>query len=94
MPPLGSAGFPSPADDYQDGALDINTYLVRNPVSTFFFPVQGGSMAGAEIFSGDMLVVDRSIAPVHGHLVVAFANRERFVKRRTLPFVIQKTETR
>jgi len=63
--PLGaakvSAGFPSPAADYEDKRLDINEYLVRNPVSTFFFPVQGDSMQGAEIFDGDILVVDRSL---------------------------------
>lgn len=52
--PLGaakvSAGFPSPAADYEDKRLDINVYLIRNLVSTFFFPVQGDSMQGAEIF--------------------------------------------
>ena len=76
-----SAGFPSPAADYEDKRLDINEYLVRNPVSTFFFAVQGDSMQGAEIFDGDILVVDRSIRARHGHIVVAFINGERLVKR-------------
>ena len=76
-----SAGFPSPAADYEDARLDINDYLVRNPVSTFFFPVQGDSMEGAEIFEGDILVVDKSVAAQHGHVVVAFVNGERLVKR-------------
>ena len=76
-----SAGFPSPAADYEDKRLDINQYLVRNPVSTFFFPVQGDSMQGAEIFDGDILVVDRSVRARHGHIVVAFVNGERLVKR-------------
>ena len=76
-----SAGFPSPAADYEERRLDINTYLIRNPVATFFFPVEGRSMEGAEIFAGDILVVDRSIAPRHGHIVVAFLNGERLVKR-------------
>ncbi|MCL4759550.1 MAG: translesion error-prone DNA polymerase V autoproteolytic subunit [Rhodocyclaceae bacterium] len=83
--PLGltpvSAGFPSPAEDYADKRLDINDYLVRNPVSTFFFPVRGDSMQGAEIFDGDILVVDRSVRAQHGHVVVAFVNGERLVKR-------------
>lgn len=83
--PLGavkvSAGFPSPAADYEDKRLDINDYLIRNPVSTFFFSVEGDSMQGAEIFDGDILVVDKSIRPVHGHIVVAFVNGERLVKR-------------
>lgn len=83
--PLGaakvSAGFPSPAADYEDKQLDINDYLIRNPVSTFFFPVQGDSMQGAEIFDGDILVVDRSIKAMHGHIVIAFVDGERLVKR-------------
>ncbi len=61
-----SAGFPSPAADYEEKPLDINEYLIRNPVSTFFFPVQGDSMQGAEIFDGDILVDDRSIKARHG----------------------------
>lgn len=76
-----SAGFPSPAADYEDKRLDINDYLVRNPVSTFFFVVEGDSMEGAEIFDGDVLVVDKSIRPRHGHIVVAFVDGQRLVKR-------------
>lgn len=76
-----SAGFPSPAADYEDKRLDINEFLIRNPVSTFFFPVEGDSMQGAEIFDGDYLVVDRSVKARHGHIVVAFVNGERLVKR-------------
>lgn len=76
-----SAGFPSPAADYADKRLDINEYLVRNPVSTFFFSVEGDSMQGAEIFDGDILVVDKSIRPRHGQIVVAFVDGERLVKR-------------
>lgn len=76
-----SAGFPSPAADYEENRLDINDYLIVNPVSTFFFPVQGDSMQGAEIFDGDVLVVDRSIKPRHGHIVIAFVDGERLVKR-------------
>lgn len=83
--PLGvtpvSAGFPSPAEDHADRRLDINDYLVRNPVSTFFFKVKGDSMQDADIVDGDILVVDRSIEPAHGHIVVAFVNGERLVKR-------------
>jgi DNA polymerase V len=76
-----SAGFPSPAADYEDKRLDINDYLVRNPVSTFFFSVEGNSMEGAEIFDGDILVVDRSVRPRHGHIVIAFIDGQRLVKR-------------
>lgn len=76
-----SAGFPSPAADYEDGRLDINEYLIKNPVSTFFFPVQGDSMEGAQIFDSDILVVDRSVKARHGSIVVAFVDGERLVKR-------------
>lgn len=76
-----SAGFPSPAADFEDKRLDINEYLIRNPVSTFFFPVEGDSMEGAEIFAGDILVVDKSVRPLHGHIVIAFVDGERLVKR-------------
>ena len=78
---LVQCGSPSPAADYEDKRLDINEYLIRNPVSTFFFPVQGDSMQGAEIFDGDILVVDRSIKAMHGHIVIAFVDGERLVKR-------------
>lgn len=76
-----SAGFPSPAADHEERRLDINEYLVRNPISTFFFPVQGDSMEGGQIFDGDVLVVDRSVKASHGSVVVAFIDGERLVKR-------------
>lgn len=76
-----SAGFPSPAADYEESRLDINEYLVRNPVSTFFFPVQGDSMEGAEIHDGDILVVDKSVRARHGHIIIAFIDGQRLVKR-------------
>lgn len=78
--PLGevrvSAGFPSPAADYEERRPDINEYLVRNPVSTFFFSVEGDSMEGAQIFDDDILVVDKSVRPRHGHVVIAFVDGE------------------
>lgn len=76
-----SAGFPSPAADHEERRLDINEYLVRNPISTFFFPVRGDSMEGGQIFDGDVLVVDRSVKASHGSVVVAFVDGERLVKR-------------
>jgi DNA polymerase V len=75
------AGFPSPADEYAETALDLNTYLVRNRTATFFFRVIGDSMTGAHIHDGDLLVVDRSIEPRHGHIVLAVINSEYTVKR-------------
>jgi DNA polymerase V len=75
------AGFPSPADDYIESGLDLNAYLVRNKTATFFFRVIGDSMTGANIHDGDMLIVDRSLEPKHGHIVLAVINNEYTVKR-------------
>ena len=76
-----SAGFPSPADDYVETALDLNAYLVRNPAATFMVKVSGDSMIGAGIADGDLLVVDRSEEAVHGRIVVAVLDGELAVKR-------------
>jgi len=76
-----SAGFPSPADDYIETALDLNTYLIRNPAATFMVRVSGDSMTGAGISDGDVLVVDRSEQPAHGKIVVAVLDGELTVKR-------------
>lgn len=76
-----SAGFPSPAEEYLEKGLDLNTYLVRNKTATFYFRVQGDSMIEARIFDGDMLVVDRSITARHDHIVLAVVNADYTVKR-------------
>lgn len=76
-----AAGFPAPADDLIERALDINDLVVKNPASTFFVRVAGDSMEGAGIFSGDVLVVDRSIVPKDGSIVVAAVFGELVVKR-------------
>lgn len=76
-----SAGFPSPADDYIETALDLNTYLIRNPAATFMVKVSGDSMIGAGINDGDILIVDRSEKPGHGRIVVAVLDGELTVKR-------------
>ncbi len=65
-----SAGFPSPADDYIEKTLDLNELLVQKPAATFFSRAQGNSMTGAGIFPNDILVVDRSIDPVSGKVVI------------------------
>ncbi len=76
-----SAGFPSPADDYLEGKLDLNQHLVRNPAATFFVRVTGDSMIEAGIHSGDVLVVDRSIEPKDGNIVIAVLDGDLTVKR-------------
>ena len=76
-----SAGFPAPGDDSVDEYLNINDLLVKNPSATFFVRVEGDSMEGAKIFSGDVLVVDRSMIPKTGSVVVAAIYGEMVVKR-------------
>lgn len=76
-----SAGFPSPADDYIEGKLDLNELMVANPAATFFVRVAGDSMTGAGIHHNDILVVDRSLEPSHGKVVIAVVGGELTVKR-------------
>ncbi|MCJ1701999.1 translesion error-prone DNA polymerase V autoproteolytic subunit [Rathayibacter festucae] len=76
-----AAGFPSPAQDYFDGSLDLNDHLIRDKTSTFIVRVSGESMIGAGISDGDELVVDRSLSPKHGNVVVAILDGEPTVKR-------------
>jgi DNA polymerase V len=76
-----SAGFPSPAADYEEGRLDLNSHLIRNPAATFFVKAVGDSMVGAGIHSGDLLVVDRSLEPRDKNIVIAVINGELTVKR-------------
>jgi DNA polymerase V len=75
------AGFPSPADDYIDQKLDLNQFLIKRPASTFFVKVKGDSMVNAGIFSGDILIVDRSQDPVNNKIIVAILDGEFTVKR-------------
>lgn len=78
---LVAAGFPSPAEDYMEGKLDLNAYLVKNPSATFFVRAAGDSMLGAGIHAGDILIVDRSLEVVNKKIVVAVVNGEFTVKR-------------
>jgi len=75
------AGFPSPADDYVEGSLDLNEHLIAHKEATFFIRVKGRSMVEVGINSGDLLVVDRSLDPVNGDIVVAALDGEFTVKR-------------
>lgn len=76
-----AAGFPAPGDDLVERVLDINDLVVKHPEATFFVRVEGDSMVGAGIFSGDVLVVDRAVDAKDGHIVVAAVNGELVVKR-------------
>ena len=75
------AGFPSPADDYLDGEIDLGAFLIERPASTFLMRVAGESMKNAGILDGDFVVVDRSVAAQSGHVVVAVLGGEMTLKR-------------
>lgn len=65
------AGFPSPAQDYAEGQLDLNEFLVEHEAATYFVQVEGNSMVGAGILPGDIVAIDRSLEPRHGQTVLA-----------------------
>lgn len=75
------AGFPSPAEDFMNVALDLNKELVRNPSSTFFARVKGISMIDDGVGDGDMLIIDKSAEPWDGCLAVCFVDGEFTLKR-------------
>lgn len=75
------AGFPSPAEDYVEGSLDLNEHLIQHKEATFFVRVQGESMIGAGIQNGDLLVVDRALEAVDGNIVIAVVDGELTLKR-------------
>lgn len=74
------AGFPSPAQDYVDGTLDLNRELITHPAATFYARVDGHSMEPG-INSGDLLIVDRSLEAEDGKVAVCFVNGEFTIKR-------------
>lgn len=74
------AGFPSPAEQYLEPQLDLNELLVKRPAATYFVRVQGDSMTGRGIHDGDLLVVDRSLDPRDGDVVIAAIDGDFTVK--------------
>ncbi|ORM64549.1 DNA polymerase V [Pantoea rodasii] len=81
-------GFPSPAQDYVEQRIDLNSLLISHPSSTYFIKVSGESMIDAGISDGDMLVVDSSVKAEHGDIIVASLGGEFTVKQLiTKPFL-------
>jgi DNA polymerase V len=76
-----SAGFPSPAEDYVEGRIDLNRDLIKRPLTTFYIRVDGDSMSEAGILPGALLVVDRAAEVHEGDIVIARLNDELCVKR-------------
>ena len=76
-----ATGFSTPADEYMERGIDLNEQLVRNKPATFFFRMNGEAMVNAGIYSGDVLIVDRSITNVNGKVVIAVLDGEMMVRR-------------
>jgi DNA polymerase V len=76
-----AAGYPSPAQDYFDGRIDLNEHLIKDITSTYVVRVTGDSMEGAGISDGDELIVNRALEPKDGNVVVAVLDGELTIKR-------------
>ena len=76
-----SAGFPSPALDFEEGSIDLNKYLIDKPLATYYGRVQGESMKDAGINDGDLLIIDKSIEPADGKIAVCYIDNEFTLKR-------------
>ena len=76
-----AAGFPSPAEEYVEIALDLNKELIKHPAATFYARVKGDSMVDAGIQDGDLLVIDKALEPKEGSIAVCYLDGEFTVKR-------------
>ena len=76
-----ATGFGAAADDYSERGIDLNEQLISNKPATYYFRMNGDAMTGAGIFSGDILIVDRSITNANGKVVIAILNGEMMVRR-------------
>lgn len=74
------AGFPSPAEDYVCEKIDLNKHVIKHPAATFFVRVAGDSMEDRGIYKGDLVVVDRSVEPNNGNIIIAYLNSEFVIK--------------
>lgn len=87
-----SAGFPNPAQDYLEGTLDLNSYLIKHPAATFFMKMKGNAMVNYGIFDNDLLIVDRSIEPENNSIIIAVLDGEltviRFLKTNEAVFLL------
>jgi DNA polymerase V len=75
------AGFPSPAADHIEKHISLDELFDIRAPHVYLVRIDGDSMQGAGIYSGDMVIVDRSIEAVSGDIVIAALNSEPFCKR-------------
>jgi len=81
VPTANATGFGAAADDYMERGIDLNEQLIRNKPATYFMRVSGNSMINACIHDGDIVIVDRSIKPVSGKIIIAVVDGEMLIRR-------------
>jgi DNA polymerase V len=81
VPTANATGFGAAADDYAERGIDLNEQLIRNKPATFFMRVNSEAMVDASIFRGDVVVVDRSIQPTNGKVIIAVVDGEMLIRR-------------
>lgn len=81
VPAANATGFGAAADDYMERGIDLNEQLIRNKPATYFMRVTGNSMVNASIHDGDIVIVDRSLKPVSGKIVIAIVDGEMLIRR-------------
>jgi DNA polymerase V len=81
VPTANATGFGAAADDYMERGIDLNEQLIRNKPATFFMKVSGNSMVDAGIYDGDIVIVDKSIKPVNGKIVIAVIDGDMLIRR-------------
>ncbi len=81
VPTANATGFGAAADDYMERGIDLNEQLIRNKPATYFMRVSGNSMINACIHDGDIVIVDRSIKPISGKIVIAVVDGEMLIRR-------------
>ena len=81
VPTANATGFTAAADDYMERGIDLNEQLIRNKPATYFMRVAGNSMINVGIYDGDIVIVDKSIKPVNGKIVIAVIDGEMLIRR-------------
>jgi DNA polymerase V len=81
VPTANATGFGAAADDYAERGIDLNEQLIRNKPATFFMRVNSDAMTGGGIFKGDVVIVDRSLEPANGKIIIAVIDGELLIRK-------------
>ena len=81
VPTANATGFGAAADDYAERGIDLNEQLIRNKPATFFMKINSNSMVNAGLFKGDIAIVDKSVQPTNGKIVIAVVEGEMLIRR-------------